>query len=278
MISLTPTEAELVNYHNDGEDTRQFLFRLFNASAIAQPEPGQFFLLTVPGAGSAAFTFISQLDQQGQFKALIRRTGSLTNTLFGLAEGSTVGIQGPFGNGWPMDELINQRVLIIAGGCGLAPLSRLIDALVESNECKQLSLIYGAATEKKQMLNNQREQWRNSFPVFDVVEDSDYQGQQGTPLDILPEVLADLKTFPDRVLLCGPEIMMQRVAEQFINLELPASHIFLSIERRMHCGVGLCGHCYLHDQYVCKNGPTYRWDNFLEPTTELNIAKLQQSF
>lgn len=263
MISLTPNAVKLVEYFDDGEETRRYQFRLLDPCTMTQADPGQFFMLTVPGSGSAAFTFTSSPDQRGQFSVLIRRTGSLTRALFECDSGSILGARGPFGKGWPIDKLKDQRVLIIAGGCGLAPLVSLTDYLLETKHCEQLVLLYGAATEKKQMLNSQRAHWQQTMPVYNVVEDINYNGLTGTPLDALPEALSEFTKKPTVVLLCGPEIMMQVLATEFTQRGLSPSSIFLSIERRMHCATGLCGHCYLQQQYVCQNGPTYRWDEFL---------------
>ena len=110
--------------------------------------------------------------------------------------------------------------------------------------------------------------------VYNVLEDhgsaepKDPGILTGTPVDVLDSVLDQLEQLPTAVLLCGPEIMMQKIAQQFTNRGLAAASIWLSIERRMHCAVGLCGHCYLQHEYACKDGPTYRWDQFqpLSPT------------
>lgn len=271
---MTPNTIELLDYYDDSKDTRHFSFRLLDPAAMAKPQPGQFFMLYVPGSGAAPFTYTSMPDERGRFRALVRRVGSLTTTLFDCQPGARLGARGPFGKGWPLEQLSNQRVLIVAGGCGLAPLVSLTDYLLEHQCCQQLTLLYGAARETTQMLNRERQRWQHTMGVYDVVEDKHYQGLTGTPLDAMNSVLDEINHMPDVVLLCGPEIMMQGVAADFVNRGLPSNSIWLSIERRMHCAVGLCGHCYVEHQYACKDGPTYRWDQ-LQALTSVPVVTQQ---
>ena len=261
MHSLTPQILEMVSFEIDSTETRYFQFRLMEPALFAAPLPGQFFMLSVPGHGEAAFTFATPPDQHGQFDALIRSSGTLTRALFEIEPGRRLGIRGPFGCGWPIAELENQRVLIVAGGCGLAPLNGLIEQLLVSEHCDQLILVYGARTSAQQVLNSHRERWNAQMQVTDVVEETD---EGGTPLSIMPRLMAGWDEPPDRLLLCGPELMMQATAQYFLAQGFPAKFIWASIERRMHCAVGLCGHCYLEHQYACTDGPTYRWDR-LQP-------------
>jgi len=260
MQNLTPNAIELVDYYNDGEEARHFSFKLLEPHSMAIPLPGQFFMLYIPGIGSAPFTFTSVPDVQGIFSSLIRRMGRVTSALFDCKPGSILGARGPFGKGWALEELAGQRVLIIAGGCGLAPLVSLTDYLIKEQSCEQVTLIYGSRSAAAQLLNPERQRWQKHIAVYDVVEDKDFPGLTGTPLDALPTVLKDLQKTPTVLLLCGPEVMMHAVAKHFVNLGLSPQSIWLSIERRMHCAVGTCGHCYLEHHYACKDGPTYRWD------------------
>ncbi len=270
MYNLTPTAIELLGFVEDGEDTRHFQFRLLSPDEMQAPEPGQFFMLAVPGVGEAPFTFTTAPDQRGQFGALIRRMGSLTNALFDCQGGARLGARGPYGRGWPMAELIGKNVLIVAGGCGLAPLVQTVDKLIELRHGKRLTLVYGARNPGAQMMNPERLRWREHIAVFDIVEGGlDEQPSvdappetTGTPLDIMPEVLATLKHKPDALLLCGPEVMMCAVAEHFVEIGLNESNIWLSVERRMHCALGSCGHCYVANKYACSDGPCFSWSSY----------------
>ena len=262
MLSLTPMPTELVSYYNDSEDTRHFCFRLLDPEAIKKTQPGQFFMLHIPGIGAAPFTFTTPPDSRGVFYALIKSVGKVTRALFNQQAGTTLGVRGPFGTGWPIKTLAGQRILIVAGGCGIAPLVNLTETLLQQNSYQSLALLYGAGSQKTEMLKAQRLRWQQQMPMYTVLETPGQSELTGTPVDVLDTVLGQLGEFPTALLLCGPEIMMQKMAGKFIDKGLAESSIWLSIERRMHCAVGLCGHCYLHHSYGCADGPTYRWDHY----------------
>jgi len=261
MLNLTPDVIELLDWYEDGKDTRHYSFRLVNPEGMVSAKPGQFFMLCVPGAGEAPFTFTQLPDDQGLFRGLIKKVGSVTSALFSCERGSKLGIRGPFGKGWPLAEFQGKRVLIMAGGCGLAPLVSLIDSLLELDKCQQLVLVYGATDSQSQLLNPERNRWCSQMAVFEVLEYSQHESVlTGTPVDMIEHVMDELDQLPDVLLLCGPEKMMNRGAHVLMEKGLSPSSIWLSIERRMHCAVGLCGHCYINNEYVCRDGPTYRWD------------------
>ncbi len=155
-------------------------------------------------------------------------------------------------------------MLVIGGGCGLAPLVSVVNQLIEHQNYTQLSVIYGARTRQTQMLNPEREHWQHIIPVFNTIEEGRVNGgdneYMGTPSDILPTVLDSFGELPEVVLLAGPEVMMYSMAEYLVAYGISDHAIYLSIERRMHCAVGTCGHCYMESKYACTDGPTFRWD------------------
>ena len=147
MLNHIPDAIKLVDYIDDGELARHYQFQLVNLKKNINnssekstknntakhnwqdAQPGQFFMLNVPSIGEAAFTFTEPPNEQGEFRALIRQMGKLTRTLFTLPKGEILGARGPFGRGWPLEKIAKQNIIIIAGGCGLAPLVNLIDGL-----------------------------------------------------------------------------------------------------------------------------------------------------
>ncbi|MGF1724380.1 FAD-binding oxidoreductase [Photobacterium nomapromontoriensis] len=268
MVNLTPERIEIVSFYDDGEDARHYQFRLLDdeqriSPAWLQAQGGQFFMLSVPGVGEAPFTFTTLPDEQGNFRALVRKMGAVTQALFGCHSGDVLGARGPFGRGWPVTELAEQRILVIGGGCGMAPLVSVIAQLIEQQHFAQLEVLYAARSKAALMLNPEREQWQHCIPMFTAVEDmtglNEHGYYLGTATGILPTVLHAFGEQPDRVLLAGPETMMSAIAEYLVAYEVEPEAIYLSIERRMHCAVGLCGHCYLNEKYVCTDGPTFSW-------------------
>ncbi len=281
MLNLVPDPIQILDHTEDGKDTRHYRFRIMASEDLSNwqlAQPGQFFMLNVPGAGEAPFSFTEPPNANGEFRALVRQMGSVTSALFSQQAGDILGARGPFGIGWPVETLRGKNLLIVAGGCGLAPLVSLVETLISQSKSKPLSLVYGARDRESQMLTQERKRWAKSIKVFNTIEDcavagSEYSSNEkssgeftgdeyrGTPLDLLPQAIASLDESPAAVLLCGPEAMMYAVAQFFTNHGLAEDAIFLSIERRMHCAVGLCGHCYVKHQYVCKNGPTFSWQD-----------------
>ena len=262
MIDATPRRLLLLEQYADGEDARHF------SLCIEQPRasdkavlPGQFFMLTMPGVGEAPFTYISLPDAQGHFSALVRRTGLLTQALFEQPAGAILGYRGPFGRGWPL-FFGDHRVLLVAGGCGLAPLAGVIENASRQQLPAQLSVIYGARHAAAQVLGRERARWRQALRFIETCDQAAPRQRQGTPLAHFDEVLA--AQAPTALLCCGPEPLMQAAAEGCLQRGIAADKIWLSLERRMHCADGLCGHCYLGSSYVCQDGPTYSYDRYLQ--------------
>lgn len=258
MTSLTPMVAELVDYYDDGEAARHFQFRLLDQQQWPPPEPGQFFMLSVPGAGEIPLTFTQLPDQNQHWWALVRRMGSVTSALFRLEPGAILGARGPFGRGWPRPGSDQTPVLLIAGGCGLAPLVSQAERLLEMN-LGPVALIYGARSPEARVLGRERDRWQHKLALFEVIEQSPGQTARRTPLDALPDVLARWGHEPGATFMCGPEAMMTALGQRLIERGIPPSSIWLSLERRMHCATGTCGHCYLSHRYVCQSGPTFGW-------------------
>lgn len=260
MLELTPRILRLLDCYDDGLDARHFRLR------IAQPLPsdravipGQFFMLGVPGLGEAPFTYVDMPDGRGEFAALIRRTGKLTARLFGLERGAVLGYRGPYGKGWPL-FLGSRRVLVVAGGCGLAPLAGLIEETQRHRPSLQLRVLYGARTAAAQVLGRERARWRETLPLIETLDEGGPQALRGSPLAQLDRLFAE--EVPQAVLCCGPEAFMLAIAKACVRRGVTADNIWLSVERRMHCAVGLCGHCYIADSYACVDGPTYRYDHY----------------
>ena len=257
MLSLVPEVATLLARYDDGEEALHLRFRLEDGVRW-QASPGQFFMLSLPGLGEAAFTFVSLPDEQGCFTALVRKVGKLTEALQDLPLGTFIGVRGPVGQPWP--ELAEKTVLVVAGGCGLAPLSAWLGQRLATGQQQATALLYSARSEDSRILAKEREAWRQaglamSLPVDDPAWHTPEELTQATG-HRLDAALALLPSFPDAVLCCGPEAMMLGVGDLLEKRGLPSDVFWLSLERRMHCGIGLCGHCYVGSSLICKEGPT----------------------
>jgi len=263
MLQLTPQAMRIIDIYDDGTHARHFTFE---PKGFVHDEPisiGQFLMLTLPGAGIAPFTYTSIPDKTGRFNALIRNVGHLTEQLFHLKIGDVLGYNGPFGRGWPVGLIEYKEVLIVAGGCGLAPLASTIDYLIDHSHAQSITLLYATRDSASQVLKKERARWSSNIKLFEVFEVGGGSDHSGLPTQHLSHLLNKDERYPDIVLTCGPEAMMIAVAQSCTELGLKTSDIWMSIERRMRCGVGLCGHCYVANSYACKQGPTYRYDEFM---------------
>ena len=264
MLQLTPRSICIVDSYEDGRDARHFTFEPLNFVHQQPAQIGQFFMLTVPGAGLAPFTYTSLPDDKGRFVALIRKVGKLTKAIYHQKPGTVLGYNGPYGQPWPLKELVNKEVLIVAGGCGLAPLAATIEHLIASGQAQTTTLIYGAGNASSQVLKQERQNWQNKILIQESLMETEDTDKLGTPTDHIASLLNKYNRQPEIVLTCGPEEMMKSVARACNRLMISSNKIWLSLERRMRCGVGLCGHCYLANDLICKQGPVYRYDKLLQ--------------
>ncbi len=271
MLNLTPQLIRLVKRYNDGQDIDHFTFQPVDRDSglptFADPKkvaPGQFFMISIPGHGEGAFTYAGMPNEDGCFDAVIRRIGCITKALFNLQEGDVLGARGPFGKGWP--DLSGNKVLVIAGGCGLAPVAAQIDALIGSGS--EPVVYFSARNEAMLVMKEERARWMTEkCHLYVAVDDAENTTECYMHGRKLAENLVQIeKTHGkfDHIITCGPEGMMEAVCKIVTQRGHPADRLWLSLERRMHCGVGLCGHCYVADDLVCMDGPTYRWDQLGE--------------
>lgn len=273
MLQLSPQTIQIIDFYSDGTDARHFSFEPRNFTHNEAIGIGQFFMLSVPGFGLAPFTYTSLPDKRGRFTALVRKVGKLTDKLFTLEKGSLLGYNGPYGKAWPLAKISTKEVLIVAGGCGLAPVATTIDYLIESGRANSVTLLYAARDRLSQVLKKERTRWQstiNLHETFDVGGDPKHSGVATKQLSF---VIEKFNIQPEILLTCGPEPMMRAVAEKCIDLGLNSADIWMSIERRMRCGVGLCGHCYIGNSYACKQGPSYNYDEFI--ALEMNSTSVQ---
>lgn len=222
--------------------------------------PGQFNMVYLFGVGEVAISISGPVGQRDRVVHTVRNAGKITEALTGLVPGATVGIRGPYGHGWPVTAAQGHDVVIVAGGLGLPPLRPVIQEMLEHRErFGRLELIYGARTPKDLIYYAEIQQWRrrDDLRCQTTVDTAgrDWYGDVGLVTQRLPDARFD----PGRtiVMSCGPEIMMKAVAKAAMERGVPASAIYLSMERNMKCAVGLCGHCQFGPAFVCRDGPVF---------------------
>ena len=225
---------------------------------------GQFMQLTVPGVGEAPFTPSSSPSVGERMEITVLRTGKVTDALHELEPGARVGLRGPFGKGYPMDSLEGKEVLIVGGGVGLAPLRSLIYALLErANKYKRISIKYGARLPEELCFRKEYDEWDKAAPNVDFTNTIDVPAPGWTGRVGLVTVLLDgldVKIEDSISVSCGPEIMLKFVTLKLLEVGYKPYQIYLSMNRKMSCGMGKCGRCNVGHYYLCIDGPDMCYD------------------
>lgn len=235
---------------------------------VEPPEPftfraGQFAQVGLPGEGEAPFTPSSDPAEPSRLEFTVIRTGRLTERLHALRPGETVTLRGPFGAGYPVDELDDQHVLVVGGGCGLAPLRSLIYTLFHRmDRIRDMRIKYGARESGELLYRRMYDDWAARPNVemactIDIPE-AGWDGHVGVVTTLLDEIVTPLERTV--AVSCGPEIMLKFVTQTLLQRGLRPDQIILSMNRRMSCGIGKCGRCNVGPYYLCKDGPDIHYD------------------
>jgi NAD(P)H-flavin reductase len=237
-------------------DTFTLRFRPADDALLAA-QPGQFVMVEQPGFSPLPISVSRVAD--GDLWLTIRAAGAATQAAVALQPGAQVGLRGPLGRGWPMDRALDRDVVVVAGGIGLAPLRPVIDALLgQPDRFGDLLLAYGARTPADRLYLGELDSWRAAgIEVGEIVDRAgpEWLGQVGVVTQLL-----DRRDFRGRqavALVCGPERMMQATVSALRTAGITRRRIFVSMERHMDCGVGICGHCQLGPFFVCRDGPVF---------------------
>lgn len=226
-------------------------------------QPGQFNMFYLPGVGESAISMSGDPGHPAAWIHTVRVAGNVTKTLSELNCGDSLGLRGPFGTGWPVDELQGRDVIMVAGGLGMAPLRPLIYHLVRRRaDFGEVKLIVGARTPDGLLFSTEFDDWRSAGIEVQVTVDraaGNWMGQIGVVTAILDRLPLAMPSAASLV-TCGPEVMMKYVAQSGLQRGIGADRIWVSMERNMQCAVGLCGHCQWGREFICKDGPVLRYD------------------
>ncbi len=250
MNPYIPSIAKIIDIVDETPDTKTF-----RIDADISFKPGQFVELSVFGYGEAP---ISISGGDGGFIDLtIRAVGNVTNKIHRMECGDYVGIRGPFGNGWPIEKAKGKNLLIVAGGIGLAPLKPVVEYVcTHRDEFNNVTLLYGARRPSLMLFKYKFKEWQACMDLLLTVDESEagWEGHVGVVTTLCDKIrhVADTIT-----LMCGPPIMMKYTSMVLIELGFPPSEMYLSLERNMKCGIGICGHCGVGGVYVCRDGPVF---------------------
>jgi len=261
---LVPEPAEIVEKRSYGPQIHVYRLRLQDPAARPRFDfrQGQFNMVYVPGVGEVAISISSDPDEP-DLEHTIRIVGRTTRVIDGLGVGDVVGLRGPYGTAWPLHEVRWKDVLVVTGGLGCAPVTGAIEYMFRRRASYgRLSILHGVKKPADLIYRERFEAWRRE-PDTDVLltadePDRSWRDHTGVVTELFEEVELD----PDRtiVFMCGPEVMMRYAASILGERGVSQERIWISMERNMKCAVGLCGHCQLGPEFVCKDGPIFRLD------------------
>ncbi len=226
-------------------------------------EPGQFVMVSLFGFGEAPISVCSSPTDKGYFDLTVRNVGVLTNKLHQFKKGDVVGIRGPFGKGFPIDNMFGNDLVIVAGGLGIVPLRSLIRYITYNrNDFGNVEILLGCKTPKELLFREETNEWMKRAEIkFNCTVDKadpDWKGNVGLITSLIPGInINPTRTY---AIVVGPPIMYKFVIKELIKKAIPEHQIVVSLERRMKCGLGKCGHCQMEGVYVCQSGPVFTYD------------------
>lgn len=225
-------------------------------------KPGQFNMLYKFGLGESAISISSDSSKTNTIAHTIHKVGYVTSALSQLKKGDIIGVRGPFGSSWPVDEAKGKDVIIAAGGIGLAPLRPALYYIFKHRkEYGRVVLLYGSRTGLEMLYRVELEEWekKHNIEILITVDrgDSSWRGNIGVVTNLFQTIKIDARS--TLAMVCGPEIMMKFTIDELKKAGLNDSSIYLSMERNMKCAVGFCGHCQYGPNFICKDGPVFNF-------------------
>lgn len=254
---LLPVRAIITDIQGETNDTKTYSLLIDDTSYTAKP--GQFNMVGYPGVGEAPIS-LSSIASEGSFQHTIRSVGRVTEFIDDFKEGDAMYVRGPYGTCWPLDDAKGNDILLVAGGVGLAPLRPVVQEILRRRDSfGEVTLIYGSRSPDSMLFIKEIETWKKDMAVFltvdEVLPGMKWDYEIGLVTQLLDKATFNpVKTF---AFICGPEIMMLFVSRGlFIRGFLP-SRVYVSLERRMKCGIAQCGHCQHGGKFICRDGPVF---------------------
>lgn len=258
----SPIQAEIIKIEKLSSVNKLFTLRIKDEQTrnAFKFRHGQFLILSIPGFGEAPLGFCSSPTIKETFQVSVDKKGTLTSKLFELKKGIDVGIRGPYGNGFDRKKIKSRNLVLIAGGCGLSPLRTIIqDANLHPENFQNIQIFYGCRNSELFVFKKDYKQWNNNIEINLTVDTPDKTWKSN--VGVVTNLLTPDKIKKDSVaILVGPPVMYKFVIQKLLELGLDEEDVYVSLERRMHCGIGICQHCALvGGKYVCTDGPVFSY-------------------
>jgi anaerobic sulfite reductase subunit B len=255
-----PKLVDVIDYQRDTHDS--FTIKL---GWKLEHGAGQFVFCSLPGMGEAPISICSYSDEYVELN--IREVGNVTKALSKIKKGSKLLVRGPYGKAYPMEDLKGNNAIVIGGGSGVAPLKGVVEYIEKKRkDFKDVQIFFGFRTPEDVIFKNNLDRWKDLFEMhisFDKIETHAlYGGRQGFVTELVNEHVHDNRG--KIVFICGPPIMIAKVAEILLGKGFNEDQIYISAERLMYCGIGKCGGCMIHGKYTCLDGAVFRYDELKE--------------
>lgn len=249
---IQPQPCKILSVKHETE--LEYTFRI--ATDIA-PKHGQFLQLSIPKIGEAPISVSEQGD--GWLEFTIRKVGKLTNVIFDKQAGDVMFLRGPYGKGWPMDELKGKNLIVVAGGTGVSPVRSLLNyCLKNKGFVKSVNLICGFKNNESVLFKGDLANWKSAFNARFCLDNEEKEGfSKGLVTAYIKDI--PLASFGDDyvAVVVGPPIMMKYAGLELLKCGYDEKKIWMSFERKMSCAIGKCGHCRIDEHYVCLDGPVF---------------------
>ena len=262
MITDRGYKCRLTNIVPISSQEKLFLLRIIDPfeRELFNFRPGQFLMLEVPGYGEVPISISSDNSNHEFIELCIRKAGHVTSAMFEAKQGAMVSIRGPFGTAFPMESMEGSNVMLIAGGLGIAPIRAPLYWISNHRDrYKNVRLLYGAREPSKLLFIYQFEEWQkvSNVQMLTIVEkpDESWKGRSGMITALFDEFTFDPKN--TYAIVCGPPVMFKFVCNYLDGKGIPMNRMFVSLERRMHCGMGKCCRCMVGSTFTCLDGPVF---------------------
>lgn len=269
-----PMPATVIEVIRETHNIKTFRLVLQDEKAMREFhfEPGQVGQLSMFGVGEATFVINSPPTRKEYLQFSVMKAGEATAALHTLAPGDVVGLRAPLGNFFPYERMKGKDILFIGGGIGMAPLRTLFLFMLDNrNDYGKISLLYGARSPQDMAYSYELPEWTDRKDIDCVLTiDREAEGW-GYRVGLIPDVLLGMAPAPDNsvAVTCGPPIMIKFTLQALEKLKFSSNQIFTTLERRMKCGVGICGRCNIGGKYVCVDGPVFSLAELKELPDEL---------
>lgn len=249
---IMPTACKIISINK--ETDIEWTFRV---ESSFKANHGQFMQLSIPKIGEAPIS-ISEIGND-YMDFTLRAVGKVTNEIFEKQVGDFLFLRGPYGNGWPFEELKGKHLVFITGGTGLAPVRSLLNEFYENTDLvKSVTLISGFKNKESILFKDGLNKWKDKFTTFYTLDNDSIEGwNSGLVTNFVKDV--DFSSFDNNyaVIVVGPPIMMKFTGLELKKYNIPDENIWMSFERKMSCAIGKCGHCRIDETYICLDGPVF---------------------